>query len=319
MTVTSTQASDPPAAVAQAGSAPAAGRAPASESGAAFRAAWSLCRRELTRFLRQRSRLIGALATPVLFWFLFGAGLHDSFQSPGWAAGGLSYREYFLPGIAALILMFTAIFSAMSIIEDRHEGFLQGVLAAPVPRWSLVLGKVGGGTIMAVVQALLFVILGLGLASVGIGGEARMNPGVAGLAGLILYMSLVAAGLTAMGFLLAWKLDSIQGFHAIMNVFLMPMWLLSGAFFPVAQSGLLAWIMRLNPLTYGVAGIRRLLYLGSDQVTFNSSADAGMPSLSLCIGVSVLWGGLCFVGAVWQSRQTFAPIRPSRRQAASRH
>ena len=128
----------------------------------------ALTRRELTRFLRQRSRLIGALATPVMFLVLFGAGLHGSFQAPDWAAGTMTYREYFLPGIAALIVMFTAIFSAMSIIEDRHEGFLQGVLVAPVPRSALVLGKVFGGTVLAVVQALMFVGLGYSLNAIGL-------------------------------------------------------------------------------------------------------------------------------------------------------
>ncbi|MEQ9066093.1 MAG: ABC transporter, partial [Gimesia chilikensis] len=85
-------------------------------------------------------RVIGALIQPVLFWILFGAGLRGSFQAPAWAPAGMTYQEYFFPGVAVMILMFTAIFSTISIIEDRKEGFLQGVLVAPVPRASIVLG-----------------------------------------------------------------------------------------------------------------------------------------------------------------------------------
>jgi ABC-2 type transport system permease protein len=258
----------------------------------------SLSQRELTRFLRQRSRLIGALATPVMFWILFGAGLHGSFQAPDWAAGTMTYREYFLPGIAALIVMFTAIFSAMSIIEDRHEGFLQGVLVAPVPRSALVLGKVLGGTVLAVVQALIFVGLGWGLNAVGITSDLAFSFSALSIVELTFFMAAIAFGLTSLGFMLAWKLDSIQGFHAIMNVLLMPMWMLSGAFFPAADSGLLAWLMWLNPLTYGVAGIRRLLYTGQIE-----TGSHGLPSLGHCVLVVVVFGLISFAAAVGQARQ----------------
>ncbi len=274
----------------------------------AWLAVWTLSRREITRFLRQRSRLIGALATPIMFWVLFGAGLHDSFQTPDWMAGATSYRAYFLPGITALILMFTAIFSAMSIIEDRHEGFLQGVLVSPVSRSSLVLGKVAGGVFMAVVQALMFVGLGWLMGRVGLADDLVFSVGPGQLVLLILFMTIVAFGLTSLGFMLAWKLDSIQGFHAIMNVFLMPMWLLSGAFFPAAQTGPLSWIMKLNPLSYGVAGIRRLLFDGSADRAVEASAT-GPPALWLCFLMSAIFAVLCFQGAVWQARRDRVPVQ----------
>ena len=266
----------------------------------AWLAVWTLSRREITRFLRQRSRLIGALATPIMFWVLFGAGLHDSFQAPGWMAGSMSYRAYFLPGITALILMFTAIFSAMSIIEDRHEGFLQGVLVSPVSHSSLVLGKVTGGVVMAVVQAMMFIGLGWLMGRVGLADDLAFELGAAQVALLILFMAVVAFGLTSLGFMLAWKLDSIQGFHAIMNVFLMPMWLLSGAFFPASSSGTLSWIMKLNPLSYGVAGIRQLIYDGVSD-TAAEGVVVSVPSLVSCFLMSTVFAGLCFLGAVWQA------------------
>src|SRR5215218_4626314 len=119
--------------------------------------ALSLCHRELVRFLRQRHRIIGALATPIVFWLLIGAGMNRSFKSD--VPGGENYLHYFFPGTVLMILLFTAIFSTISVIEDRREGFLQGVLVAPVSRMSIVLGKILGGTILAFGQGLIFLIL----------------------------------------------------------------------------------------------------------------------------------------------------------------
>src|SRR4029077_20935395 len=174
---------------------------------------------------------------------------------PAWAPAEMTYQEYFFPGVAVLIIMFTAIFSTISIIEDRREGFLQGVLVAPVSRLAIVLGKLCGGTALAVLQAGLFLALApfLGLAI-----------GPVTVVEVLLFLTLLAFTLTALGFLIAWPLDSTQGFHAIMSVFLMPMWLLSGAFFPAEETGWLSWVIRANPLTYGVAGLRRLLYASYD-------------------------------------------------------
>src|SRR3954469_12574409 len=120
--------------------------------------ALSLCRRELVRFLRQRNRIIGALATPIVFWLLIGGGMGRSFQAKG-LPGGEDYMKFFFPGTILMILLFTAIFSTISIIEDRREGFLQSVLVAPVSRMAIVLGKILGGTILAFGQGFLFLLL----------------------------------------------------------------------------------------------------------------------------------------------------------------
>jgi len=261
----------------------------------AWRAAGTLAERELVRFFRQRTRVIGALGQPLIFWILFGAGLHGSFRAPDWAESRLpdmSYQEYFFPGVAVLIVMFTAIFSTISIIEDRREGFLQGVLVAPVPRWSLVVGKLLGGTVLAVLQATLFLIVGPLLVLLGLSPDMNLQPPVAHLPQLLGFLSLIAFGLTGLGYVIAWPMNSTQGFHAIMSVFLMPMWLLSGAFFP-GQSGWLSWIIRLNPLTYGVAGLRRLLYPAE---TFASNQN--LPSLAICWSVMLIFSIICLVLAV---------------------
>src|SRR5258706_2199327 len=127
-------------------------------SGALVLPALTLWQREMVRFLRQRDRVVGALLTPIVFWLLLGSGLGKSFSAPG-APAGHGYLEYFFAGTVVMILLFTAIFSTISVIEDRREGFLQGVLVAPVGRFALVLGKILGGTTLAVGQGLIFLAL----------------------------------------------------------------------------------------------------------------------------------------------------------------
>jgi ABC-2 type transport system permease protein len=212
--------------------------------------ALSLCQRELVRFVRQRNRIIGALATPIVFWLLIGGGMGRSFQS-GAVPGGGSYLQYFFPGTVLMILLFTAIFSTISIIEDRREGFLQSVLVAPVSRMAIVLGKVLGGTILAFGQGLIFLLLAplIGLPM-----------SLSGLIAASAMMFIIAFALTGLGFVIAWRMSSTQGFHAIMNLFLMPLWFLSGALFPPQNAwGGLRWLMRINPLSYGLAGLWRAI------------------------------------------------------------
>jgi len=216
-----------------------------------FLAVGTLWQRELVRFYRQPSRVVGALAPPVLFWLLIGSGLGPSFRVPG-ATTGTSYLAWFFPGVVILILLFTAIFSEISIIEDRREGFLQGVLVAPVPRAAVVLGKVLGGTTLAMLQSALFLALGPAV------GLTPSSPGALLVLAAVLF--LLAFALTALAAAIAWWLDSTQGFHAIMNLFLVPMWLLAGTLFPAEGTpGWLGAVMRVNPLTYGVAALRRSL------------------------------------------------------------
>src|SRR6267142_3344431 len=122
-------------------------------------AARALAWREIVRFFRQRNRIVGSIGTPLVFWLLFGAGLSSSFRM-GAGPDQQSFLTYFFPGSLLLIVLFTAIFSSISIIEDRREGFLQGVLVTPIPRWAMVLGKVLGGTAIAMVQGIVFLLLG---------------------------------------------------------------------------------------------------------------------------------------------------------------
>jgi len=260
---------------------------------------WTLTWRELLRFFRQRTRVVGALGQPFIFWILFGAGLKGSFAAPEWAPQAMTYQEYFFPGVAVMIVMFTAIFSTISIIEDRREGFLQGVLVAPVSRLALVLGKLTGGTVLALIQAMLFLTLGPLLHFVGLAPAIGWELSTLGWLVMIGFLTLVAFALTALGFLMAWSLDSTQGFHALMSVFLMPMWLLSGSFFPVPEAGWLSWVMRLNPLTYGVAGLRRLM----SPTLANVAANASLPSLVTCVAVTCGFGIVTIGIACWMTQR----------------
>lgn len=245
----------------------------------------SLWRREVVRFVRQRNRVAGALLTPLVFWLLLGAGFGSSFRPAGPGPGaGEGYLAYFFPGTLVLVLFFTAIYSTISIIEDRREGFLQSVLVAPIPRASLVAGKLLGGTTVALLQAMLFLLLAP-TAGIPLG-----IPSVLSTAGML---ALIAFGLTGLGFLLAWRMESTQGFHVIMNLVLMPLWLLSGSVFPASgAAGWLAWVMRLNPLTYAVAAVRRCLYLPAA-----GASPETVPALALSVGITLAFSLATFVGA----------------------
>jgi ABC-2 type transport system permease protein len=226
-------------------------RATAQPSAGLALPAFTLWWREVVRFYRQTTRVIGVLASPIVFWLVIGSGFGTSFRSGG-GTGPEHYLDYFYPGALIMIILFTSIFTMMSVIEDRKEGFLLSVLVAPVPRSAIVLGKVLGGTTLAAIQGMIFLIFAPFA-------DAHLDLVKVLLVGVVVF--LVSFSLTALGFAIAWPMDSTQAFHGIVNLFLIPLWLLSGALFPLSgASGWIRVIMRLNPLTYGVEGLRQLLY-----------------------------------------------------------
>ncbi|MCZ6841666.1 MAG: ABC transporter permease [SAR324 cluster bacterium] len=234
---------------------------------------WSLLMREILRFLRQRNRIIGALGTPLLFWVVLGAGFGD--------------LQLFFPGALLMVVLFTAIFASISIIEDRNEGFLQGVLVAPVSRLAIVLGKVLGGAILGCMQGVILLLLAP------LSGTSYGPVEFIAAVGVIF---LIAMALSALGFLFAWRMDSVQGFHAVMNLLLFPMWMLSGAFFPASgASTAIQMLMKINPLSYGLGALRRVLY-------GEAMADSlGDPSLLSSLGVTVGFAVLTMAVAVWMA------------------
>jgi len=238
-------------------------------------ALWS---REIKKFIRDRSRVIGALAQPAGFWLLLGLGFQGTFQMPGADVG---YMEFLYPGIIAMIILFTAIFSTISIVEERKSGFLQAALVAPASRTALVFGNTLGGTTLALAETILFLLLtpliGLSLT-------------LPGLLLILLVSTLTGLAFTSLGFIIAWRMDSTRGFHAVMNLFLLPLWFLSGAPFPVQGASLpLQWIMALNPVSYAVSAIRQALYLpGPSPVPFASLGTSIAVTIAFALALIVL-------------------------------
>ncbi len=220
-----------------------------------FIPAFSLWQREIVRFYRQKARVIGVIVSPLLFWIAFGAGFAHSFTPGSSGASGSAATHsfgYFFPGSVVMIVLFTAIFSMMSLIQDRNEGFLLSVLAAPVSRSAIVLGKVLGGATLAAIQGIIFLVFSP---------IAGVHASVGGILLAIAVILMISFELTALGFTIAWPMDSTQAFHAVVNLILIPLWLLSGALFPASgASGWLHWIMLANPLTYGVDALRNALF-----------------------------------------------------------
>ena len=249
----------------------------------------SLWRREIVRFYRQKSRVVGVIASPLLFWLVIGSGFGSSFRS---GAGDQSYLQYFFSGSLLMIVLFTSIFTMMSVIEDRDRGFLSSVLVAPVHRSAIVMGKVLGGSTLSAIQGLIFLVFAPALG---------VHFTVESFSIIVLSVFLMAFSLTALGFALAWRMESAQAFHAIVNLFLIPLWLLSGALFPVNRaSGWIAWVMRLNPLTYGLDALRTAL--------FPATASMNQFSVGTSLGILAIFTAVIFaVAFLIVNRRTTQP------------
>ncbi len=233
-----------------------------------------IVRRELILFVRQPARVAAAIGTPCLLWLFMGSGFAQSFRPE--RLGEASYASYLLPGMMTLVAVFAAIFSSISIIEDRRGGWLQSVLVSPAPRWSIALGKTLGGAIVAWAQAALLLaaapLLGI-----------HLTFGAAILA--LFAVAVTSVAMTAIGVAFAWRTETTAAFHAVMNLVFMPAWLLSGALFP--PEGASAWlelVVRLNPLSWCTQAIRGPLL--------------GEPSLTALAG-SLVFAGAALACATW--------------------
>ena len=219
----------------------------------------TLWQRELVRFWRQKSRVMGVVASPLIFWLFIGYGSNDLAK--------------FYSGALVLTVMFSAIFSTISIIEDRREGFLLSMLVSPAPRTSMVLGKILGSATLGWIQGMIFLLFAP---------LAGFHVGFAELAALTIDIFLIAFTLTAFGFTMAWKSESTAGFHAVMNLVLFPMWIVSGAIFPMATAhGWIKALMWINPMTYSVSLLNGTLHMP------NATPDA-VTSLAVTAGFGVL-------------------------------
>jgi ABC-2 type transport system permease protein len=230
--------------------------------------------RQIKRYFRSKSRIIGALAQPLLLLIAFGFGFGPIYAR----AGGGNYIQFLAPGIISMSILFTAIFSGIDIIWDRQFGFLKETLVAPTSRFEIMLGRTLGGATVAVFQGCVVLLL----ASI-----AGFRPvSIAMLPLALLFMFLIAIAFTALGTAIASLMNDMQGFQLIMNFLVMPIFFLSGALFPL--DGLpkaISFITKIDPLTYGVDGLREALTgLGQFPIMLNLGIMSAVSLLFLAIG-----------------------------------
>jgi len=213
--------------------------------------------RDILRYLRDWVRIITSLMQPLLFLFIFGSGLASSFSPAGARPGGVagvSFQTFLFPGVVSMAVLFTAIFSAISIVWDREFGFLREMLVAPVSRTSIVLGKALGGSTIAMFQGTLMLVFA---PLIGV----RLDVGLVII--LMLEMLLLAFTMTSLGIVIASRMQSMESFSVVMQFVLMPMFFLSGALFPLTHvPGWLAFLNKLDPVTYGVDPLRQAVMSG---------------------------------------------------------
>jgi len=226
----------------------------------AMQTVYTMWLREMIRFSRSKSRIIGALATPLFFLIILGTGFSSAFQVRG---GGTFDKSYLAPGLIGMAVLFASLMGGVSIIWDREFGFLKEILIAPVSRFYVSLGKAVGGVTTAMIQGLLIMIIAwlIGVRYVSIWGV---------LLGIVV-MFISGIGFIGLGIALASKIESHEGFQMVMSFLTMPLVLLSGAFFPIVNlPGWLKMLVYANPLTYGVEALRWCL-LGNSTIPISLS------------------------------------------------
>ncbi|MDI6822305.1 MAG: ABC transporter permease [Actinomycetota bacterium] len=238
--------------------------------------------RDVKRFWRDKPRIVGAIAQPALFLFVLGTGLGGglgkAFAHGGFIPGVEDYVVFIYPGIIGMTLLFTSVFSALSIVWDREFGFLKEVLVAPISRSAVALGKALGGATVALFQGTLMLVFA---PLIGVSLTFAM------VIKLLILMFLVSLSLTSMGIVIAARMRSMEGFHMIVNFLTLPMFFLSGAMFPVR--GLPSWmdyLVRINPLTYGV-DILRYTVIGFKEHSISGDllVAIGFGLVMICLGV----------------------------------
>lgn len=233
-----------------------------------MKAMYILWLRELKRYFRSRTRIVGSLGQPLLFLIALGFGLGPVFQK----AGQGNYFQFLGPGVISMSMLFTAIFAGIQVIWDRQFGFLKETLVAPVPRLSIMLGKTLGGATIATIQGIIVLLLSI---------LVGFRPHLILLPFTLLFMLIISIFFTAVGIAIASTLEDIQGFQLIMNFLVQPLFFLSGALYPLTNlPKIFETIVSIDPLTYGVDGIRGTL---TGITHFGLFTDLGVLSLLMVI------------------------------------
>ncbi|MHB8719139.1 MAG: ABC transporter permease [Candidatus Dormibacteria bacterium] len=222
-------------------------------------AAYIIWYRDLIRFWRDRTRVVMSLAQPVLYLAIFGVGLSSTIGRGAVGGSGVpatfSYLQFMYPGVLGMAVLFTAIFSAMSVVWDREFGFLREILVAPISRSAVAIGKTLGGATQAALQGVIMLVAA---PFVGV----RLT--VLSVIETVPLLFLIAFALTSLGVALSARLKTMQGFQVVMNFLMMPMFFLSGALFPLQNlPGWMSVLTRLDPVAYGVAPVRSVILGGA--------------------------------------------------------
>jgi len=238
-----------------------------------------LCLRQLKHYWRSKTRLIGSLGQPLLFLIAFGFGIGPMYSK---ANGGADYINFLAPGIITMGILFTAVFSGLEVIWDRQFGFLKETMVAPISRTEIMIGKTFGGATIAIIQGLLVLsltyLIGFRITSLG-----------SLVLGLV-FMFLIAVFFTGLGLSIASKMKDMQGFQMILNFLIMPIFFLSGALFPITNlPPAILFISRIDPLTYGVDGLRGAITGISTFGIYSDLAVIGVLSLLICAVGTVLF------------------------------
>lgn len=217
-----------------------------------LRVASALWQRDMLRFKKERSRWLGLISQPLMFWFLIGFGLNKVVTIP---SSGANYLQFFYCGSLVMCVLFTTLFGAISLIEDAQTGFLRAIIASPAPRVGIALGKIAGLVTLVLVQlAILLVFIPIaGLRFTDIHWAVLISGAALG--------SAVLAGVNLGAALL---INSVQGYHAVMGLLLFPLWIVSGAMFPIPDVGVWSWLAALNPMTHISALFRAGVLSGAE-------------------------------------------------------
>jgi len=244
-------------------------------------AIYSIWLREMLRFFRLKSRLFGSIASPFFFLAFLGIGFGNGTSMSG-IPSGLGYISFLTPGIIGMTLLFSATFAGLSVIWDREFGFLKEIMVAPVSRIAIVLGRTAGGMTTGILQALIIMACGILL--------GMKAPSLQGFLLSIVFMILIAATFIGLGLAFSSKMEDMSGFSLIMNFLIFPLFFLSGALFPVSRfPGVIRDLAFLNPLTYGVDGLRYSLIGSGD---FSPVLDLAV--LALCCAAMLSLGAYLF-------------------------
>ncbi len=241
-----------------------------------LKAVYVITYREFKKFIREKSRLVGTMARPILWLFVVGLGLGQLVRPEG----GISYLQFIFPGMLGMTILFASIFSAISIVWDREFGFLKEILVAPISRFSVVFGKAMAGTSISMAQVLLMVVF---IPVLGI----KVSAGQFLL--VLVFSGLLAFSLTSMGILVASRMSSYEGFNIIMNFLVMPMFFLSGAMYPVKRlPPLLRQLTHFNPLTYGVDALKNVMLSGASGTSMGPEYPLSFDLAVMCAFMAVM-------------------------------